>query len=47
MKELHTEIEIAAPVEHVWKILTDFAQFPTWNPFVTQAKGEIREGARL
>ena len=47
MKELHTEIDIAAPVDCVWTILTDFAAFPTWNPFVTQAQGEIREGARL
>ena len=47
MRELHTEIEISAPVDQVWTILTDFAQFPTWNSFVTQADGEIREGARL
>ena len=47
MKELYAEIEIGAPVDQVWKILTDFAQFPTWNPFVTQADGETREGARL
>ena len=47
MKELHTEIEIRAPVDRVWEILTDFAQFPMWNPFVMQAQGEIREGARL
>ena len=47
MKELHTEIEINAPVSRVWEILTDFPRFPTWNPFVTQAEGEIREGARL
>ena len=47
MKELHTEIDIAAPVDRVWTILTDFAAFPSWNPFVTQAEGDIREGARL
>ena len=47
MKELHTEIDIGAPVDRVWEILTGFAQFPAWNPFVTQAQGDIREGARL
>ena len=47
MRELHSEIEIDAPVERVWKILTDFPQFSDWNPFVTQAAGEVRDGARL
>ena len=47
MRELHTEIEINAPADRVWKILTDFKQFTAWNPFITQAEGEIKEGARL
>ena len=49
MKEIHTktEIEINAPVERVWGILTDFARFPEWNPFIRQARGELKTGARL
>ena len=47
MGELNTEIEINAPADQVWKILTDLKQFTAWNPFITQAEGEIREGARL
>lgn len=47
VRELHTEITIDAPVERVWEVLTDFPQFRTWNPFVTQAEGEVRDGARL
>ena len=47
MKLLHTEIEIAAPAERVWQVLTDFARFPEWNPLVPRASGELRVGARL
>jgi hypothetical protein len=46
MKEIHTEIEIEASAEQVWQILTDFASFPQWNPFIRRASGEIREGAQ-
>jgi len=47
MKEIHTEIEINAPAEKVWKVLTDFAAYPEWNPFVRRGEGEVRVGARL
>ena len=47
MKELRTEIEIHASDKQVWQLLTDFASFPQWNPFIRQAKGEAKVGARL
>jgi hypothetical protein len=47
MKQIHTEIEINAPAERVWHVLTDFAAYPEWNPFVRRAEGEIRAGGRL
>ena len=47
MKELRTEIEIQASDQRVWQLLTDFASFPRWNPFIRQAKGEVKVGARL
>jgi hypothetical protein len=47
MKELHTEIEIKAPAERIWHLLTDFAGYPQWNPFVRRVSGEPRVGARL
>jgi len=46
-KELRTEIEIEAPAERVWQVLTDFAAFPHWNPFIRKATGEAKTGARL
>ena len=47
MKELHTEIDIQASAGWVWHILTDFAAYPTWNPFVRRISGEATQGARL
>ena len=47
MKELHSEIEIAARPERVWGILTDFASYPRWNPFIRRISGELQVGERL
>lgn len=47
MNHLLTEISITAPPERVWHLLTDFASFPQWNPFIRRASGELREGAQL
>ena len=47
MKELHTEIEIAASPERVWRELTDFASYPSWNTFLREVRGTLREGERL
>jgi hypothetical protein len=47
MREIRTEIEIDAPVERVWKILTDFEDFKQWNPFIVRAEGQPHRGERL
>ena len=47
MKELRSEIEIQASAERVWQLLTDFASFPQWNPFMRRASGEATPGAQL
>jgi hypothetical protein len=47
MKELHSEIEIDASAERVWRILTDFASYPQWNPFIRRISGEPATGERL
>jgi hypothetical protein len=47
MKEIHTEIEIHASAERVWQVLTDFAAYPQWNPFIHRVEGEIKAGVRL
>lgn len=46
-KDIQTEIEIDAPVEKVWGILTDFEKFSLWNPFVTRVEGKPGEGETI
>ena len=47
MKELNNEVEINASAERVWQLLTDFASFPQWNPFIQRVSGEPTTGSRL
>jgi hypothetical protein len=47
MKTLHAEVEIEAPAERVWQVVSDFAQYAEWNPFIVRAAGEQRVGGRL
>src|SRR3989449_9730720 len=47
MLELRTDIEIDAPVERVWEVLTDFDRFPDWNPFIRRIGGNAQVGSRL
>ena len=46
-KQLHTEVEIEASPDRVWEILTDFAAYHDWNPFIVQAAGQPVPGTRL
>ena len=46
-KELVSNIEIDASPEEVWSVLTDFAKFSDWNPFIRWIKGELTKGAKL
>jgi hypothetical protein len=45
--ELRTEVEIAAPADRVWRVLTDFPAYPEWNPFITRISGKLEVGSRL
>lgn len=46
-RELHTEIVIHAGAETVWRVLTDFARYPEWNPFIFGIEGMLAAGERL
>lgn len=46
-REIVTEVEIAAPPDRVWQVLTDTTTYPQWNPFIVAMEGAIVEGGRL
>lgn len=46
-KEIITEIQIQASPEKVWNILTDFARYPEWNPFIKSLTGNVSKGNRI
>jgi hypothetical protein len=45
--ELRSEIDIEAPPEAVWTILTDLARYGEWNPFIISSDGHVAVGQRL
>ena len=47
MKELRSQIEIEASAERVWQVLTDFAAYPEWNPFIRRVNGRPEGEERL
>ena len=47
VKTLHTEIEIDAPAELTWKVLTDFSEYAEWNPFLRKISGTFSEGCYI
>ena len=40
-------LDIKAPPEVVWEVLTDFAKYGEWNPFVVEAKSSLKPGEAM
>jgi len=47
MKLLKTEIQINASPEKVWSVLTGLDEYSSWNPFIKEAKGKVKQGEQL
>ncbi|WP_435365319.1 SRPBCC family protein [Haloarchaeobius sp. DYHT-AS-18] len=47
MNKVETAIDIDAPADVVWTVLTDFEQYSEWNPYMTDARGTASEGSRI
>lgn len=47
MRQLNTQIEIAASAARIWKKLMDFGSYGEWNPFVRSIEGEAVVGGSL
>jgi len=46
-KEIKTEIIIHATPAKVWSILTNFDNYPNWNPFIKSIKGDVKVGNKI
>lgn len=46
-KEIKTSILINASPELVWAVLTDFNNYPNWNPFIKSIKGQPVAGQKI
>lgn len=44
---IKTEIVINATPEKVWNILTDFKNYPLWNPFIQSLEGDVKVGNQI
>jgi hypothetical protein len=47
VREIRSEIEIEASAATVWGVLTEFAAYPEWNPFMLSAAGELTQGGQI
>jgi hypothetical protein len=46
-RTIRSAIEIRAPLDSVWRILTDFAAYPDWNPHIRKVLGTPVVGGRI
>ncbi len=46
-RHLSSEILIKSSAKQVWTMITNFEEFPSWNPFIRSAKGDLKIGAKL
>ncbi len=46
-KLIKTSIQIDASPKQVWQVLTNFAQYKDWNPFMPSVEGKVEVGKRI
>jgi hypothetical protein len=47
VREIATEIEIAGSAQRIWEVLSDFAAYPFWNPFLLKVDGAPKVAQRI
>jgi len=45
--EISAEVQIAAPPELVWAVLTDLSSYRRWHPVFVSVNGELAAGSKL
>jgi hypothetical protein len=46
-RQLSAEVEVEGSPARVWEVLTDFAAYRQWNPFIVEGGGQAVPGSRL
>lgn len=46
-REIVTKQVIKAPAAVVWKLISDFSSYSSWNPLILRVKGDPTEGGKL
>ena len=46
-KQIKTSITINASKEKIWKILTNFENYPEWNSFIKSVSGDVKVGNQI
>ena len=44
---IHTSIALPANPPDSWNVLTDFAEYPNWNPYLTRVEGRFLVGEKV
>jgi uncharacterized protein YndB with AHSA1/START domain len=47
MTSIETSIAIAAPIDHVWSILTALDRYADWNPYLVRIEGAALPGSSI
>ena len=45
--EYSATVDIDAPIERIWALLTNASDYPRWNTTVVSIEGEIAEGSKI
>lgn len=45
--QITTQLEVSAPPEQVWDVLTQWDAYPAWNPFIRRIIGPPHQGGRV
>lgn len=47
MQEVRSDVEVNSDPDSVWAILTDFAAYDQWNPFINKIIGLPKQGEKI
>ena len=45
--EIKTQITINTTPDKIWAVLTDFENYPSWNPFIKKIIGQPKAGSQI